>query len=443
MNIQISDRFNYSKLIKFTIPSILMMFVTSIYIIVDGFFVSNYVGKNAFSSLNIIFPFVLLFSTFSFMIGSGGCALVAKNLGEGKSQKANEIFSMLMFTLVLVGISLSILGIIFIKPISILLGATPELLENCMIYGIILFIALPGFMLQIAFQNFVIVADKPSMGLQISILAGITNIVLDFLFIIVFKWGIAGAACATGLSQILGGIVPLYYFLSKKNNSRIKFVKFNWDFRALLISCANGSSEMMTNLSNSILNILYNLQLIKYFGMNGVSAFGIILYVSLVFTGVYMGYAIGVSPVISYHFGAGNKDELHSLLKKSLILTISSSVVLTVIAEWTAPFLSEIFVGYDKELLALSITGLRLYSLSYLVSGINIFASAYFTALNNGVVSSLISFLRTLVFQVAMILLLPIILGENSIWYAILVAELLCLVVTIILFKVNQKKYGY
>ncbi len=443
MNIQISDRFTYKKLIQFTVPSIFMMIITSVYGVVDGLFVSNFVGKDAFSSLNLIMPFVMIFSAFSFMLGTGGCALVAKLLGEGKREKANEVFSMLVVTLMIGAVVFATIGIAFIEPISILLGATPNLLADCVTYGTILLIALPGFMLQTTFQTFVVVADKPNMGLQLSILSGVVNVVLDYLLMVVFDWGIAGAAWATGISQILGGVLPLIYFLSKANDSRLKLVKFKWDLRALLRSGVNGSSEMMTNISLSLVNMLYNLQLMRYLGADGVSAYGIIMYISFIFSGVFIGYTIGVSPIVSYHYGADNKDELRSLLKKSVVLLLSTAFVLTIVAEVFSPQLAGIFVGYDADLWALSITALRLYSLSYLISNLNIFASAFFTALNNGVVSGLISFLRTLLFQAAMILWLPLVLGIDGIWLAVVFAELLCLLVTVVLFKVNRNHYGY
>lgn len=443
MTIQLSDKFTYGKLIKFTVPSIIMMIITSVYGVVDGLFVSNFVGKNAFTSLNLIMPFVMIFSAFSFMFGTGGGALVAKYLGEQNKNKANGIFSMIISTLIIVAILCATLGIVFIERISLLLGATPELLADCVNYGTIVLAALPFFMLQTAFQTFVVVANKPNMGLHLSIASGLTNIVLDYLFIVLFHWGIAGAALATAAGQILGGVIPFIYFLSPKSNSMLHLVKFKWDFKALFDSCINGSSEMMTSISMSLINILYNLQLMKFFEADGVSAYGIIMYVSFIFTGVFIGYTIGVSPIVSYNYGSQNHAELKSLFKKNLILMSSTALVLTVIAEIFSPQLVNIFVGYDERLLKISITALRLYSLSYLVSHINIFGSAFFTALNNGKISALISFLRTLVFQAVMIMVLPYILGKEGIWLAVLFAEISCVIVTMVMFKKNNKYYGY
>lgn len=420
-----------------------MMIITSIYGVVDGLFVSNFVGKNAFSALNLILPFPMIFGAFGFMLGTGGCALVAKSLGEGKNKEANEIFSMIIYVIIIGSLVFSVIGTAFLEPISILLGATSELLADCITYGGIMFLALPAFLLQAAFQSFVVAANKPNMGLTLSVVSGVLNMILDYLFIVVFHMGIAGAAWATTVSQIVGGVIPLVYFFSKKNNSTLRLVRWKWNPRALLKSCTNGSSEMMTNLSLSLINILYNLQLMKFIGKNGVSAYGIIMYVSFIFMGVFIGYSIGVAPIISYHYGAKNTDELKALFKKSLILMVLSSVILTLLAEVFSTPLVAIFVGFDQELQSLSVIALRLYSISYLFSCINIFASAFFTALNNGKISAFISFLRTLLFQAIMVLMLPYILGIDGIWLAVVFAEVLCLGVTIVLFKRSNKYYNY
>lgn len=443
MTIQLSDKFSYGKLIKFTMPSIIMMIITSVYGVVDGLFVSNFVGKNAFTSLNLIMPFIMIFSAFSFMLGTGGSALVAKYLGEQKEEKANNVFSMIITTLIIGALIFSAIGIVFMEKISILLGATPELLKDCVVYGRILQISLPFFMLQTAFQTFAVVANKPNMGLKLSIAAGITNVVFDYVFIVIFNWGIAGAAIATALGEAIGGIIPFFYFLNHKSNSLLHLGKFKWDFKSLLDSSLNGSSEMMTNISLSLVNILYNLQLMKFFKADGVSAYGIIMYVSFIFIAVFIGYTIGVSPIISYNYGAQQHDELKSLFKKSLVLMFGSALILTIIAEVLSPQLASIFVGYDEDLLQLSITALRLYSLSYLVSNINIFGSAFFTALNNGKISAMISFLRTLVFQAVMIMVLPYFLGKEGIWLAVLFAEICCVIITLSMFKKKSKFYGY
>lgn len=442
MRIQISESFSYRKLIRFTIPTITMMIFTSIYSVVDGIFVSNFVGSAPFAALNLIFPAVMMLGAVGFMIGTGGSALVAKTLGEGKSDQANRYFSMLILCVVISGLALTVLGLLTVRRVAMLLGATGTMLEDCVLYGGILLFGNVAFMLQNSFQSFLVVAERPQLGLGISILAGVTNMVSDFLLIYVFRLGLAGAAWATVLSQVVGGIVPLIFFL-RKNSTPLRLVRCRFDGRALWKSCMNGSSEMLTNLSMSLVNMLYNMQLMKYAGSDGVAAYGIIMYISFVFVATFLGYSIGVSPIVSYHYGAGHKGELKSLFQKSLVLVIVSSVVLTGVAEGLSGVLAGIFVSYDKELLAMTTTAIRLYGISFLVNGINIFGSAFFTALNNGAVSALISFLRTLLFQVATILIMPLIWGLNGIWLAIVAAELLALVVTAVCFAVNRKKYQY
>ncbi len=420
-----------------------MMIVTSVYGVVDGLFVSNFVGTEAFASLNLIMPFIMIFSAFGFMLGTGGCALVAKYLGAKNKRKANEVFTMIFVTLFIGATILASLGIAFIEPIAVALGATPDMLNDCIIYGTISLIGMPAFILQTSFQPFVVVADKPKMGMILSIASGVTNIILDYLFIAVFDWGIAGAALATITGQIIGGIIPLIYFMSKWNNSGLRFTKFKWDFKALFHSCSNGSSEMMNSVSMSLVNMLYNLQLMKFIGQDGVSAYGIIMYISFVFVSTFIGYTIGSSPIISYNYGAENFVELKSMFKKSIVLMLSASIVLTVIGIAFARPLATIFVGFDIELLELSVFALAIYSTSYVFAAINIFASAFFTALNNGKISSFISFLRTLVLQTTMILLLPQLLGDIGLWLAIPVAELIGVGVSTFFFIKYKKIYHY
>ncbi len=427
---------------RFTLPTITMMIVTSLYSVVDGIFVSNVLGSEAFAAVNLIFPFPMMLSAVGFMIGTGGSALVSMTLGEGKKQKANEYFSMLVAFVGVAGVLLTILGIAFIRPISMLLGAEGELLEGCVIYGSSLMLGLAPFMLQNCFQSFLVTAERPKLGLGISIAAGLTNMVLDFLFIYVFPWGLVGAAAATALSQVVGGVIPLIYFW-RKNTSLLQLVRFRLEWKPILKSCANGSSEMLTNLSTSLLNMLYNLQLMRLVGENGVSAYGVIMYVSFIFTGTYLGYAIGAAPIVGYHYGAGNKKELKSLLRKSLLLITAVAVGLTALSEILSEGLAGIFVSYDRELMEMTKIAIQIYSLSYLISGFNIFGSAFFTALNDGPVSALISFVRTLLFQIVMILVLPALFGLNGVWFAVVAAEALALLVTIICFVVKRKKYQY
>lgn len=442
MNIRLSDHFSYSKLIRFTLPTIAMMIFTSIYGIVDGVFVSNCVGSDAFAAVNLIMPVIMILGSTGFMVGTGGSAIVSKTLGEKKLEKASEYFSMLIYLCIVSGVILSAIGIIFIKPLAELLGATGDIANNCIIYGRTVFFMMTGLFLQNAFQSFLVVAEKPKLGLAVTLLAGFTNMFFDFLFVYVLRLGVFGAAVATGISQFVGAIIPVIYFASGMNNIlHLKKCRFNKDI--IIKTFINGSSEMVTNMSMSLVNMLYNMQLMKYIGTNGVVAYGIIMYTGFIFSGTYIGYSLGSAPVISYHYGAGNKKELKSLFKHSIILLVISSVIMTLLAEVLAKYLAGIFVSYDKQLLELTTTAIRIYSVSYLISELNIFASSFFTALNNGFVSAAISFLRMFLFQIIMILLLPVIIGINGIWIAVTAAESLALVVSVVFVIINRKKYGY
>ena len=442
MEIKLSDHFSYGRLFRFVIPSVVMMIFTSIYGVVDGFFVSNYVGKTEFAAVNLIMPFPMLLGAFGFMIGTGGSALVAMKLGEGKKKEANEIFSMLIKVTIIVGVVLSVLGIVFTREIAIVLGATDDLLEYCVIYGRVLLIALTAFMLQNVFQSFLVTAEKPKLGLLTTVIAGLTNVVLDFVMIGVLKWGIVGAALATGISQFVGGLIPLIYFL-RENNSELKLVTSKLNFRVLGKTCFNGSSELMTNLSLSLVNMLYNLQLMEYAGENGVAAYGVIMYINFIFVAVFIGYSIGSAPIIGYNYGAGNGVEMKNVFKKSIKFNVFAGVLMCVSAIMLSGVLAGIFVGYDAELFEMTKKGFAIYSISFLVMGLNIYSSSFFTALGNGLISALISFLRTLLFQMVAVLVLPLIFELNGIWMSIIVAEVTALVVTISLLVANRKKYGY
>lgn len=442
MKIQLSEHFTYKKLIKFTMPTIIMMIFTSIYGVVDGIFVSNIIGSEAFAAINLIWPVIMIFGSLGFMIGTGGSALVSKTLGEGNKEKANEYFSMLIYVLIIAGAILTIVGMFLMKPISIWLGAEGDMINYCVTYGRCILISLIPFLLQNCLQSFFVVAEKPKMGLIISIAVGLTNIIFDAVFIYFLQMGIVGAAMATVISQTVGGISSLIYFI-RKNDSPLYLTKAKFDGKVIIQASINGSSEMATNISLSLVNMLYNFQLMKIVGPNGVVAYGIIMYISFIFISAFIGYSIGSAPIISYHYGAGDKKELRNLLGKSLKLITITSIVMTTFAEIFAKPLSSIFVGYDKELLEMTTIAIQIYSLSNLISGFNIFASAFFTALNNGVISAIISFSRILIFQVAMIFILPAILGLNGIWLAIVVAEILAIILSGIFVITNQKKYGY
>ncbi len=440
--IQLSDHFTYPRLLRFVFPSIVMMIFTSIYGVVDGLFVSNYVGKTPFAAVNLIMPFLMIMGAIGFMFGTGGSAVVSQALGEGKPDKANEYFSMMVYTVIGCGIVLTVIGLIILRPVSAAFGAKGEMLDYCVIYGRIILCAQTAFMLQNVFQSFLVTAERPKLGLAVTVAAGVTNMALDFVFIAVFHWGVVGAAAATAASQVIGGLVTLVYFF-RPNTSLLKLVKTKINMDIMKKTCINGSSELMTNLSLSLVNILYNFQLMRYIGEDGIAAYGVIMYVSFIFIAIFIGYSIGSAPVVGYHYGAGNHTELKGLFQKSLCLISLWNVLLTVIAIVTAQPLARIFVGYDAELTALTRRGLCLFSLSFLVSGINIFGPAFFTALGNGVVSAAISFLRTLLFQIAAVLILPLVLGLDGIWLALTAAELLTLFVTIFFFVKHGKYYHY
>lgn len=442
MKIKLSDHFTYHKLLRFVLPSVIMMVFTSIYSVVDGLFVSNFAGKTAFAAVNLIMPVLMGMGTVGFLIGTGGSAVVAKTLGEGKQHKANEYFSMLIYVTIAIGIILSVISFIFIRPISAFLGATGQMLEDCVIYGRILISFQTAFMLQCAFQNFMVVAEKPKLGLFITVGSGITNIILDALFVAVFKWGIVGAASATVISQIVGAVIPIIYF-SRRNSSLLHLTKAKLNLRVLLKVCTNGSSELMTNLSASIVNILYNFQLMKFAGENGIAAYGVIMYVNFIFVAVYFGYSIGGAPVISFNYGADNSKELKNLFRKSLFIIASFGLVMFTASQILASPLAEWFVGYDRELYSLTDRGFRIYALSFLIGGFNIFSSAFFTALNDGAVSAAIAFMRTLIFQLAAILILPVLWGIDGVWFAIVAAEFFALIVSVIFFIAKRKKYKY
>lgn len=441
--IQLSDHFTYKKLFRFTFPSIIMMVFTSVYGVVDGLFVSNYVGKTAFASINLIMPFLMILGGLGFMVGTGGSALVAKTLGEGDGKKADRYFTMMILFTVILGIFATIFGFIFMPQIARLLKASDEMLPDCVLYGRIIISFNIEFMLQNVFQSFLITAERPKLGLFITVAAGCTNIVLDALFIAGFGWGVAGAAIATGISQVVGGIIPLIYFMNKKNNSILHTTRTRLEFKPLLKACTNGSSELMSNISMSLVSMIYNFQLMRIIGENGVSAYGVLMYVQFIFVSISIGYSIGCAPVVGFHYGAGNTDELKNMLKKSVILMSFSGAVLTLAALLLSGMFAKIFVGYDAELFELTKHAFRLFAYSFLLAGFNIFMSSFFTALSNGGVSAAISFLRTLVFQTSCVLVLPIFFGVDGIWWAISISEVFAAVISLVFLFAMRKKYNY
>ena len=442
MSVSLSDHFTYKKIFKAVTPSILMMIFTSLYTIVDGVFVSNFAGKTPFAALNLIWPLIGGVGAVGFMLGAGGSALVAKTMGEGDQARANKIFSMVIYFTVILGVILGVVGAITVEPIAKLFGATDEMLPHCVAYGRILLAAIVAFMLQNAFQAFFIVAEKPVLGFSVSIIAGVTNMALDAALVAGAKLGVAGAAGATVASQCVSAIISIVYF-SVKNKSPLRLVPAKLEIKPLLRTCFNGSSEFLSNVSMSVVNVLYNVQLLKFIGENGVAAYGTVQYLSFIFLATYFGYNVGSAPIISYHFGAQNHGELRNLLKKSLVLMVSIGLIMTALAEALAKPLSMIFVSYDAELLSLTAYAMRIFAVSFVICGINIFASSFFTALNNGLVSAIISILRTLVFQILAISVMPLLFGVNGIWTSIILAEGLSLVVSVICFIACKNKYHY
>ena len=442
MRIQLSEHFTYGKLLRFVLPSVVMMVFTSIYGVVDGLFVSNFVGKTPFAAINLIMPVLMIFGALGFMIGTGGSAIVAKTLGEGKKELAQEYFSLLVYVTMGSGVVITLVGLVGIAPLAAALGAEGEMLEDCVLYGRIILVAMMPYMLQNVFQSLFVTAEKPHLGLWVTVAAGLTNMVLDFVFIVIFHWGLAGAAIATALSQVVGGCIPILYF-ARPNNSLLRLGRTRFYGKVLLKTCTNGSSELMTNISLSLVNILYNFQLMRLVGEDGIAAFGVIMYVNFVFVAIFLGYSIGVAPVVGFHYGAGNHRELQNLFRKSLMVLGSCGVMLTLLAEGISPWLAKVFVGYDSQLTEMTSHGFRLFAISFLMVGVNIFGSAFFTALSNGVVSALLSFLRTLVFQVVAVLALPLFLEMDGIWLAIVAAEGLALVVTIVFFLKERGRYHY
>ena len=442
MKISLSDHFTYRKLLKFVAPSAVMMMFTSIYGVVDGLFVSNYVGKVPFAAINLVMPFIMILGGIGFMIGTGGSALVSKTLGEGDRKKANRYFTMMIYLSLICGVAASVIGFVFIRPISYLLGATDAMIGDCVEYGRMIFLFTTAFMMQNVFQSFLVTAEKPRLGLLATVGAGVTNMALDAWFIVGLGWGVKGAALATGISQTVGGILPLIYFL-RPNSSLLKITRTRLEGRPVFLAVTNGSSELMSNISASVVSMIYNFQLMKFAGEDGVAAYGVLMYVQFVFIALFIGYAIGSAPIVGYHYGATNHSELKNMLKKSIIIMSISGVIMTLLAQALALPIAKVFVGYDEGLFDMTVHAFRVFSFSFILAGINIFASSFFTALNNGAVSAAISFLRTLIFQSTAVIVLPMIWELDGIWLSITVAEVFALIISVTFLAAKRKKYNY
>lgn len=444
MRIQLSDHFTYRKLLTFTLPSILMMIFTSIYGVVDGLFVSNFAGDIPFKAVNLIMPFLMIVATVGFMFGSGGTAIVANTFGAGHKEKANRYFSLFVYVTFALGVVFAAAAFVFLRPISALLGAEGEILENCVLYGRIVLCALPFLVLQFLFQSFFVAAEKPRIGLFVIIAAGATNMVLDAVLVTLLpqEYKLAGAAIATAASQFVGGFVPLIYFI-RPNSSILRLGKTRFDGKAILKASINGSSEFMSNVSMSLVGMLYNIQLLQFAGDDGVAAYGVMMYVSMIFSAVFVGYSVGTAPVIGYHNGAGNHAELRGILKKSMVILAISGLAMLAAAEWLAAPLSRIFVGYSRSLMDMTVHGFTIFAVSFPFMGYAIFASGFFTALNDGVTSAIISFLRTLVFQLGAVLLLPMLWKLDGIWWSVVVAEVMAVVFSVIFLIAKRKRFHY
>ena len=442
MNISLSEHFNYGKLLRFTMPSIVMMIFTSIYSVVDGIFVSNFAGKTPFAAINLIMPYIMILGTVGFMMGTGGTALISKTLGMGDKKKANEIFSMLTYVCIGSGVVISVIALALLRPVAVRLGAEGEILENCVLYGKIVLPAATAYILQFAFQSFCVTAEKPNLSLTMTVVSGVCNIVLDALFVAVLRWGLAGAAAATAIAQVVGAVIPIVYF-ARPNESLLRLGKCRFDGKALLRTCTNGASELMSNLSMSLVGMLYNLQLLKYAGEDGIAAYGVIMYVNLFFLSVFIGFSIGTAPLIGFNHGAQNHSELKSLFKKSVVIIALTSMLMAVSGILLARPLASVFVSYDQTLMEMTIRGFTIYSLSFLLCGFNIFGSSLFTALNNGLISAVISFVRTLICQIAAVMILPLFFHLDGIWASVVAAELAALLLTAFCCVKYRKRYHY
>ena len=443
MKIQLSDHFSYGRLLRFVLPSVVMMIFTSIYSVVDGLFVSNFTGKEAFAAINLIMPCLQIFGCPGFMLGTGGSALVAMTLGTGDRARANRLFSLLAVTTVAVGLGITVAAMPLLRPLATVLGASGPMLENCLLYGRIILLFQTAFMLQCFFQSFFIAAEKPHLGLGFTVAAGLTNMVLDFVFVALLHGGLVGAAAATVMSQLVGGVLPALYFLRKDNGSLLHFVPPQWEWRALLKACANGASELMTNLSASVVGALYNWQLLRLAGADGVAAYGVIMYTAFIFVAIFFGYSQGCAPIISYHYGADNRAELQNLHRKSMVLVSLTGLAMFAGAELLASPLAQLFVGYDAALASLTVHAMRIYGMHFVLCGFNIFGSAFFTALNNGFISAVLAFSRLFLFQAIMVVVLPALFGLEGIWYSVVAAEVGAFAVTMTFLAANRKRYGY
>ena len=448
MKIRLSDHFTFKKLLKAALAPMLMMVFTSLYTIVDGVCISNFCGKESFAGVNLIFPIIMIVGGLGFMLGTGGSALVGKLLGEKKDLEARQTFTMTIIFTILIGLTITIAGVLLIETLvyamtSVATGdISQKMIDEAILYGRLLMAGQVFFMLQNVFQSFFIVDEKPVLGFVFILIGGLTNIVLDILFIGVCKWGIIGAAAATICGYLSGSLGPIIYFLIRKNDY-IHFERTKLKLKPLIKICFNGSSEFVNNISSSIVSIVFNMQLLHYFGEDGINAYGIIMYLAFVFTAIFLGYSSAVAPIESYNYGAQNNKELKNVLIKSLIITSILSVSMFIISFTLAEPFSFIFANGSDTLLKITTNGMRIYSIAFLFIGLSIYISTFFTALNNGLISALIAFLRTLVFQIVFVFVFPLFLGKYGIFFAILAAEIMSILLAITFLLIYKKKYRY
>ncbi|UDN61258.1 MATE family efflux transporter [Clostridioides sp. ES-W-0016-02] len=437
----LAKKFTFTSLLSFAIPNVIMMISLSMYIIVDGMFISRLLGTIALSSTNMVYPAISFEMAVAIMVATGGSAIVARKMGEGKQEEARKNLSFLIIVEIFIGIFIAIIGNLFIDEIILFLGASSIQAPLCITYAKILFSFAPAFFLQTAFQTFLVTSGKPTLGLIVTLLAGVVNIVLDYIFMVPLNMGIAGAAIATGLGYCIPAIVGLAYFFFARNNP-LHFVKPELNWNVLFRSCTNGSSEMVTNLANAVTTFMFNYTFLQYYGENGVASITIILYFQYIFTAIYFGYSNGIAPIISFKYGHGDKKQLQDIFKNSILFLIISSIVSNILIHLTITKSLTIFTSINSDVYNITLYGFSFYSLAFVIMGFGIFSSAMFTAFSDGKTSAIISFSRTFIFILGAILILPNIFGEIGVWIAVPVAEFLGLFISL-LFLIRKKHYGY
>ncbi len=438
----LAKKFSLASLLLFAAPNIIMMIVLSMYIIVDGMFVARFIGTTALSAINMFYPAICFEMALGIMIATGGSAIAAKKLGEGKQKEAQNNLSFLMVVEGSFGIVIAVVGNLFTAEIVSFLGASAAQAPLSITYAKIIFSFAPAFFLQTAFQTFFVTAGKPALGLIVTILGGVANILLDYIFMAPLRLGVTGAAIATGIGYCIPAMVGVIFFLKAKTNP-FHFVRPRFDGKVLLQACANGSSEMVTNLSNAVTTFLFNFTLLQFYGEDGVASITIILYFQYLFTALYFGYSNGIAPIISYKYGNDDRKQLQALFKNSVLFLIISSIAANVLLHFTISKLLTIFTAENSPVYQITLHGFSIYSMAFMIMGLGIFSSAMFTAFSDGITSAIISFSRTFLFIVGAILLLPAILGERGVWLAVPIAEAFGFLISILYLIGKKQKFHY